>query len=141
MARRLFWGNIPLIALALLFVVMCILASCKANPLKEAQTPQQKAFALYGTFVVYEETGAKLISDADIPADVKSAIRTADAKAKPVADSLLGAAEEYISISSTMKAAPDAATKLSVATANLQQWVSEAEPKINALVSAVRGSQ
>lgn len=127
------------VAMVILSIASLALPACQSTPVKEAQTLQQKAFALYGTFVVYEETAASVMQDASVPESVKAAIRKADAEAKPIADSLLDGARTYIKISTAIDAAPDSATKLSVATQNLQMWVDEATPKINALVSAVKG--
>jgi hypothetical protein len=71
------------------------LAACAA--LKTAETPAQKAYALYGTFVAVEEAAADLVVQPSTPAHVKAAIKKADAVAKPAADAMVQAARTYVS--------------------------------------------
>lgn len=137
--RVTFAGKFWSAYLFLLAVVLLLaLNACGHTPVKSAQTADQKAFALYGTFVVYEEVGAKLVQSAEVPASVKAVMRTADATAKPIADKLLDASLEVIQIQREIAAGASTQDKLAIANANLARWYQEAEPKIAALVSAVK---
>jgi hypothetical protein len=124
---------------AAMILAVGLISACQSNPLSAAQSPDQKAYALYGTFVVFEEQAAVLVRSPSTPAEVKSAIRKADAVAKPVVDNLLGAARQYVSIQMQLKSGATSADRLQIATANLQKWVADATPLINSLVSAVGG--
>lgn len=116
------------------------LEGCAGNPLKEAQTVQQKAYAIYGTFVIIEEQGAHLVQDPAVPQGVKSAIRSADAAASPLFDTGLDLALQIESIRQDVAAGKTTEDKLLIASANLDRWITEAVPKLAALAAAVRGA-
>ena len=132
-------------------LTLLALCGCASNPFKAAQNLDQRAFAGYGTFVVFEEQAAAVVQDPSIPANVKQALKAADARAKPAADALLASVKEYESISAALAACPktdDPATcktttaqKLVIATADLNKWVADSTVQINALVSAVKGAK
>ena len=129
-----------------LFIAITVavtLAACKTltAPVEVAQTPEQKAFALYGTFVAFEEVAASLAVDATTPAAVKSALKTADATAKPAADALLDAAQEVLKVKVQVDAGATTSDKLTIVNARLVEWVTEAQPKILALQCAVNPKQ
>lgn len=69
-----------------------LLAGCPINPVKQAETFEQKAFALYGTYVIFQGKAAELVQDATVPERVKQGLRDADKVAYPVAESLVDAA-------------------------------------------------
>jgi len=127
-----------LLLLGMIVSFLFILCACAANPVADAQTPEQKAFALYGTFVVFEEEGAKLVASTEIPDTAKQAIRVADAKAKPVADNLYQAAQTVVEIKNQLSG-KDANTDLATANANLLNWYSQLQPLYTNLVTAVKG--
>ncbi len=60
----------------------------EVNAVAAADTLEQRAFALYGSFVVVEEQAAVLVRDKAVPKSVRKAVQAADAKAKPLADRL-----------------------------------------------------
>jgi len=126
---------------AFAFCACLIMHGCATTPLSVAKDPSQKAFAAYGTFVVFEEAGASLIASPAISASVKSAIRIADSKAKPSADALLKAAQDYIAAEQQVAAgAANGQNALATATANLATWTTQAENDVQALVNAVTGA-
>lgn len=89
--HRLFWpGLLPLL------VLIIALPGCLNAPTKAAQTPEQKAYAVYGTFVVLEEQAAVITQNANVPASVKRALAAADNVAKPSADALAVALKTYV---------------------------------------------
>lgn len=108
-----------------------------AGPYKAAETAEQKAFALYGTFVVFEERGAAIVTDRRIDLDARRAIQRADARAKPVADSLLDAALEVQSVREQLDASDN---DLETVTRNLEGWITRFEPLVAELVRAVKGA-
>ena len=125
---------------ALIALFLSALAGCAVTPkdvVDAAQTPEQTAFALYGTFVVYEEQAAALVEDPRTPLEVRAKIKTADAIAKPLADNLLEAAMVYVDVKAKFEAAETTVDKLNVAAQNLNYWVGRAAPAIKALVATV----
>lgn len=71
---------------------MVVLSACDVNPVKQAETFEQKAFALYGTYVVFQEKAAELVQDSTTPERLKQGLRDADKAAYPVAEELVDAA-------------------------------------------------
>jgi hypothetical protein len=123
--------------------LMLTLSGCKSltAPMAVADTAEQKAFALYGTFVAFEEVGASLAVDQTTPAAVRAAIKQADATAKPAADALLGAARQVLKVKAEIGAGTSSEDRLAIVNANLLQWVTESQPKILALQCAVNPKQ
>jgi hypothetical protein len=131
------WG---LLAWALLCEAFILLHGCAStNAVGMASDIEQRAYAVYGTFVVIEERGAQLVGDPNTPAAVKVVIRLADSKAKPSADALLKATQDYLSIAAQVKAGGSTPAALATATANLTGWITTATADVNNLVSAVKG--
>ena len=118
-------------------------AGCKTltAPVSIAETAEQKAYALYGTFVVFEELAAAVVTDQATPENLKEAIRRFDATAKPAADSMLDATRHVITIKTQLAMGKTPNEKLEIANARLVEWVTEAQPKILALQCAVNPKQ
>ena len=74
---------------------MLIFAGCATftKPFKTANTPQQKAYALYGTFVEIEEQVADIVTTQEIDEEVLEAIKHADLAAKITFDMMLESAK------------------------------------------------
>lgn len=96
MAAFMMWFSLPSIMLGVAMVPVAILGGCgtvqEANAVATADTLEQRAFALYGTFVVLEEQAAVLVRDKHLPKEARKAIQRADKIAKPLADRLRGLA-------------------------------------------------
>lgn len=114
------------------------LPGCASNPLSIAQDTEQRAYAVYGTFVIVEEQAARAVQNPSIPDAVKVAIRSADARAKPTADALAQAVRDYDDASGAIKAGGSTTASLTVAATNLQKWLIEAQSDVGDLVNAVR---
>lgn len=130
--------------LAPLFLVLALLlpgcALFQDNPVEQAKTLEQKAFASYGLFVIAEEEAANLMADPAIPDSVKFQIQFADRIAKPAADILLRAAKGVEQARKELEAVanPTAEDKLLVALQALNAAYADAKPRIQALQSAVK---
>lgn len=122
-----------------MLTVMVLGAGCASlNPVKAANTSEQKAYALYGSFVIFEEQAAKLYQSPTASARVKAALRAADAAAKPVADKLLDATQAVLAIRVEIAAGTSTTDKLVIALQNLDRYITEAGPKIKALGNAFK---
>lgn len=120
-------------ALALVIVLLLVgltwlLYGCASNPVALAQTPLQKAYALYGEFVIVEEQAAALKSAGTLTGKTLLAIQQADARVKPVADSLLVAIREVNSTAATDSPA-------------LEQTLTLASESITAFATTVKQAQ
>lgn len=114
------------------------LSGCQStNPVASARDSSQRAYALYGTFVIIEEQGAKLVQDPSTSTWVKNGIEASDARAKPSADALANALRQYEQAAAALKVDSTAATKMQTINTNLETWINQAEVDINSLVAAV----
>jgi uncharacterized protein (UPF0147 family) len=130
------------IAAMLTMVAAFALTACGTlNPLSHAQTIEQKAYALYGEFVVVEEQAAVAVQDANVPKNVRSSIAAADAAAKPVADELLKSAAAVKGIRDELAAGHSTEEQLVIATASLQRWYNELSQQLPRLAAALKGAR
>lgn len=113
---------------------------CATNPVATASTADQKAFALYGEFVVFEELAAQTVVSPNTPAAVKTAIKQADEAAKPIADNLLAASRLVSSARVQLAAGKTTQAQVDILLTNLASWVAQATPLVANLVTAVKGS-
>ena len=133
--------NIWLAWYVAMLAILAVTAGCVTlNPISSAKTLEQKVFATYGSFVVFEEQAAKLAAAPDLPLGVRAALSKADAAAKPAADQLLAAALTVIEIKTELAAGTSTEERLAVAVANLERWYREAAPLVNNLIVAVEGA-
>lgn len=128
---------------AFLFSLLCVAAAAcvVTNPIKTANTVQQKAYATYGTFVVFEELAAKVVSTGGVSDRVKSDIAKADAVAKPTMDLLLTAVQAVDTLQVQLAAGQTTPEKLTAAVLALNTLLAQATPQVNDLVKAVQGAK
>lgn len=139
MPRQDFWRATRLsVSLMGLVATLALHACASANPLAAANDLNQRAYAVYGSFVIAEEQGAKIEIDSAVPANIKQGIRIADAKAKPAADVLVKALQDYQAAAIALKAGASTQDKLNTAADNLTLWLNEAQRDVTALVNAVK---
>lgn len=119
-----------------------LLPGCAHSPLSAAKDVEQRAFAVYGSFVIVEEQAAKMSRDPSVPASVKQALRGADARAKPSADALLSALQAYQTGAAAIKGdAPGTGSGGTPDTAALQHAIDTAAGDVATLISAVKGAK
>ena len=125
----------------LLLCFTALLQGCAgSNPIAAADTPEQRAYAAYGTFVIAQETAADLVEDASIPDGVRLRIISAEERAKPVADSLLDAYTEYLIIKAEFDAGDTSESRLVIAANNLDDWVTQLAPLVAELLRNIKGA-
>lgn len=118
------------------------LAGCQgANPIKAAETNEQRAYAAYGTFVIVQEKAADLVEQPNIPRGVKLRIIGAEERAKPVADSLLDAYTEFLIVKAEFDAGQTSEERFVIAANSLDNWVTQLVPLLNELIRNVRGAE
>lgn len=125
--------------LAIAIPVTLVLSGCgTTSAVKQAETPEQKAYALYGTYVIFQEKAAELVQDSTTPENVKEALREADRVAYPVAESLVDAVREVEAIRQQVVSGMTPEEKLTIAISNLSRIYFAAAPKLLAVVAAVK---
>jgi len=125
----------------LLAIVLALQACAVTDPIAKAETLEQRAFATYGTFVIFEEQAAKLVSSGELSNSVVRAIGRADERAKPVVDSLIAATVEFSAIKAEYEASGEGEERFIAAMNELNVWVSRAAPLVNNLISAIEGAE
>lgn len=134
--------------------ILGTLTACSVNPVKQADTFEQKAYALYGTYVIFQGKAAELVDDATVPERVKQGLRDADKKAYPVAESLVDAAIAVGDIRTIIEdceslqapelnpaCTPSNERRLQNAITNLGAIYFQAQPIILDVVTAVKGAK
>lgn len=130
-----------------LFAFYCLLLliglqGCAAsNPLAQAETVEQKAYAAYGSFVIAEEQAAKLVSSGQLTNNQIIAIGRADERAKAVVDDLIAAVLEFEKIQEEFRRFGTGEQRYINAMNSLNNWTERLVPLINNLLSAVRGAE
>lgn len=119
------------------------LAGCQAaNPIAQAETPEQRAYAAYGTFVIFQEKAADIAEDATLPRGVRLRVAQAEQRARPVAESLIETYVEFIEIKAEFDAGdPTAEARLVQVSNSLNDWVNRLAPLVSELVRNVKGAE
>jgi len=135
--RRLLADNYRIATVLLCIFAIGALQGCAiASPYKAAQTPEQQAYAIYGTFVIFEEAAVGIVQDQSIPLNIRRAIQAADARAKPVMDALLDAALEVNAARKEVGSAGNIDARL----AALEVALTRSGPALAALIESIRGA-
>lgn len=113
-----------------------------------AETPEQRAFAAYATFVHYQRVVRDLLGDPNVADEAKLVIQAAAQVAKPAADLLLDAGltvlhtrDELDALKKDPNRSDDDIIRISqtltVVLVNLDQFYWDAKPKIAAMRGAI----
>lgn len=134
-----------------LVAILAVLSACTSNPVRQAETFEQKAFALYGTYVIFQGKAADLVQDPTVSEQLKQPLRDADRVAFPVAESLADAAATVAEIRDIINkceglelpendpvCTPSNEQRLSNAITNLSAIYFKAQPIVLQLVSTVK---
>ena len=117
------------VGLILLLTLFVGVSCASINPVGKAETLEQRAYAVYGTYVLFAEKAADLAENDALPRSVRLGLVNAEERTSPVIASLLNAAEE-------MQTLNNSTTRTS-----LESWIDRALPLINDLVRSVKGAQ
>lgn len=128
------------IYLPFLLLLTVALAGCPSNPIRTAETLEQKGDALYGQYVILKEQGAALLQDASVPDSVKRPVAVAMTESKPIANELQDALIQYSKIKAQLAAGQTTEDQLLIASQKLNEWITEIGPLIRKLKTAVDGA-
>lgn len=129
---------VPLFALYA-FVLLTAFACSTAGPVKEAETVEQHAFALYGTYVIYQQQAAELMGREQVPDSVKRKIQEIDARAHPIARSVSVSAREVLRVRREFEAGRAEEGVLLAALRNAERWTNELRPVLAEFLTAIEG--
>lgn len=123
-------------------LISLVLQACASiNPISQAETVEQRAYAVYGTYVIMQESAAVLVSGGNLPNSAVLAIADADERAQPVLDSLLLTFREYLVVKAEFDAGRAEQGTLLTILENVNSWIERAVPMVNNLTAAVEGAQ
>lgn len=122
-------------------IVTALLLACTGcsvlQPVRVAETPEQKADALYATYVIFQRRAVAIAEQPATPDRVVQALARADAAAAPVMNSMYDALLLVNTVRDEVRAGETPEEQLTVVTLNLERWVDEAVPLVYALLEAV----
>lgn len=138
-----------LLGIGLLALGACGLISDPFRAIKAADTPDQQAFAIQGTYVAYQRLAVDLVelpvcgpavTSVCIHQIVKTAIQDAAAISKPASDAVAVAGQSYQDAKAVLDAAPEDATKIEAFQRALEAAtvaIDRAKPLVDMLKSVV----
>ena len=97
------------------------------------------ADTLARVYNIYQTRALEITQDAQVPTDVKEKIRKADAEATPVVRELIASSKQYMDVRDALQGGTTEDEKLRIANANLERWIAQAVPRINALIASIGG--
>jgi hypothetical protein len=127
--------------LVVLYAAAFVLTACVGSPLRVAQTTEQKAYALYGTFVIAEEQAAKLTAPTSTLAPAaKAAIIAASQRAAPAMDVVISGIGQYEAARADFEAAKIDKPAFQVVVDKLGGWVAQAQALVAGLLVSLKGA-
>lgn len=124
-----------------LLLLVGLQGCASTNPIAAAETAEQRAYAAYGTFVIFQEKAVDLVGEESISSNVRLRIIEAEERAKPVADSLLDAYVEFLAVKAEFNAGNTTQERLVAAATSLDDWVARLAPMINELIRTLQGAE
>lgn len=124
-----------------LLLLVGLQGCASTNPIAAAETAEQRAYAAYGTFVIFQEKAVDLVGEESISSNVRLRIIEAEERAKPVADSLLDAYVEFLAVKAEFNAGNTTQERLVAAATSLDDWVTRLAPMINELIRTLQGAE
>lgn len=125
----------------LLGAVLALLSACAVTPVdvyREAETDGQKALATIELARIYTELALAVAADPATAPEVKSALKSANARLRPTVDALFEAYVDYKAALDAWKAGGETYTgKFLVLAANLRGWINAAQTHIDAMKGLV----
>lgn len=120
--------------------LLLLLAACQVNPFKTAETVEQKADALYGSYVIAKEQGADLLMNQAIADEIKRPLAEAMVASKPLGDSGQNLLIQYSVIKEQVRQGQTSADRLATVEREIGGWIASATPVIQNLINAVSGA-
>lgn len=110
------------------------------NPVAAAETPEQVAFAVYGTFAATQDLALEVVLNEGVPREIRRGVQRAEGLAKPAADALLVGAQAVLRARAAFNAGAGPAEHVHTALAELERLTREAQGPVAQLVAAVQAA-
>ncbi len=118
-------ATLPLLLILSILATLAVSTACTTNPVRTAQTAEQKGDAIYGIYTIVKEQGAAVLKDEAVPEGVK----------RPLAEAMVASATPGHALQdavSAYSADPTASNAQKISAA-----LTAAQPAINLLVAAL----
>ena len=133
--------HMKLACVAFIATFIVLLAGCASigfkTPIEQAQSVEQRAYAIYGTYVVTQERAASLVRSGRLKRIYILRIKQADKIAKPAADAVLELTTDVIKTRKLLKTDKSKTARLEILVDSLNNAITNLKPKLTALVKAV----
>lgn len=117
---------------------LLLLSACTIfDPISRAETTEQKAWALYGTFVVFQEQAAKLVVSPEVSESVKERIRSLDRAAHPLSQNLFDASQTAITARRAFENGTGSQEEVEAALLAIARIYFEVKPALEEFITAV----
>lgn len=126
---------IPIMAIAMATLVAC--TGCAANPFKAARGADEQAYAVLGSYVIYQRQALLIVQDVTLPSEVRRVVANADAVAFPVLKAVDTMLVDFLNAKAALDAGTGSEDKVRIATNNLQDWVAQGREALVTLKDAV----
>ena len=108
-----------------------------ANPLAEATTHEQRAYAVVGQYAIFQARALELIKNEALPANFRKSLQKITQEATPVVLDLQTALNTVIEAKTALAKGETGPDKLTIASNELEQWIQKAGEPVERLVLKV----
>lgn len=125
-------------AVALACMLAATVAGCASTPVGSADTLEQRAYAIYGTFVIAQESVERLTRpESPLSDTAKLAMIEASQRARPAVDSTVAALESYQRARTEFAAGRAEQGAFDAVVERLGLWVEEARGLVDGFMASV----
>src|SRR5690606_24745830 len=121
--------------------IVLLVQACSVNPIARAETAEQRLYAVYGTYVILEETVADIVESDSTPTSSRNRLISTVENTRPVILSMVQAYEEYQDVLAEFQANETTEDRLQFAIDNMVGWVTRSESLVDNLRSQLRGER
>ena len=119
-------------ALLMMFAMSIFMAGCSVNPISEAETAEQRAFAVYGIYVASAETAADIFQDPEIPQGVRDDVRELANRSRPLVEGMYEAAQLAREAREDFRSGGETTgIRVNATITNLETWIAQAQPIVD----------
>ena len=127
--------------LAPLLLAATLLAGCPSNPIREAETAEQKVGAALYEFTEFQKLARTVGGDAEVPSKVRKAFLDLAIEAKPGADALDAGLRRYQAAAAALSEGATDGERVLVMTRELNALLYDFEPYLKRIRSTRKEAQ
>jgi len=125
----------------LLFVAFALQACQGTNPVAAANSIELQAYAISGTYGIYQEKGLELIQRGNLPNSVSLRLIAAEERLTPIVDELDKALDLVEQVKADLSRGESTSEQVAIALTELNNWLNQAGPLVQSFKTNVIGAQ